>query len=400
MDNFIIGRQQILNRESDIYAYELFFRGNNLDVFDKYESTLATNQIITDSILEIGLNNIVGEHKAFVNFTTQNILEKTPLNLPKDRIVIEILENVQVDLRVIYNLREMSQKGYLIALNNCEPSQEYQQLLAFADIIKLDTLTMSEKRIRDIICQLKLYDIKILATKIESNSEYEYLRELGCDYFQGFFFNKPNLISGKRLGLNQFGILRLIILINNPNIEFDELVKEISQNLCLSYKILHYINSAFYPTLIKIKSINQAVAYLGLDELKRWINIVVLSSLSNKPSFVLQTSLIRGKMCELLVRLTIKDTSTYNEFFLIGILSSLDYILDIPIEESLRQLPLNNHIMDAILYRKGLGGEALNCVLNYELGNFDKISFCDLNKSTISKIYIESLCWSTKVCSI
>lgn len=397
MNKYIIGRQQILNRESNIYAYELLFRSNNFDLFDKQESALATNQIITDSILEIGLNDIVGKHKAFVNFTTQNILEKTPLNLPKERIVIDILENVQINLRVIYNLCEMSQQGYLIALNNYEPTPEYQQLIAFVDIIKLDVFKMGEKRIREIISQLKFYDVKILATKIETHSEYEYLRELGCDYFQGFFFNKPNLISGKRLGLNQSSALRLLIIINNPNVEFEELVKEISQDLCLSYKILCYINSAFFPSLIKIKSISQAVAYLGLDGVKRWTNIVVLSSLSNKPSFILQNSLIRGKMCELLAQLTMEDTRTYSECFLIGTLSSLDFVLDVPIENVLAQLPLHERITDAILYRKGLGGEALDCVLNYERGNFDNLVFRNLDQSTIGKTYIESLCWVKKV---
>ena len=394
MNSFIIGRQQIFDREANIYAYELLFRGNNFEVFNNHEAPNGKNQDITDSILEIGLNNIVGEHKAFVNFTTQNILEKTPLDLPKNRIVIEVLENVKIDLRIIYNLYEMSQKGYLIALDDFVFTEEWRPLLKFVNIVKLDVLAMGKNRVREAIAQLKPYNVKILAEKVETSYDYSYLLELGCDYFQGFFFNKPNLIEGKRIGLNQLATLRLLTIINDSNIEFDELVKEISKNLCLSYKILCYVNSAFYPTSIKIKSIAQAITYLGLNELRRWLSLVILSSLSDKPYFVIQNALIRGKMCELLAKLERKNIEKHSEFFLIGMLSSLDIILNIPLNEAIEPLPLSDNIKDSILYRKGLGGEALNCVLNYELGNFDKITFNDFSRSIISKTYIESIIWA------
>lgn len=396
MTNFIIGRQQIFDKNLNISAYELFFRGNNFDLSDDCEATLATHQVITDSILEIGLNNIVGEHKAFINFTTQNILEKIPLNLPKDRVVIEIQENVNIDSPVIYNLREMSQKGYLISLDNFSLTHKHQKLLEFVDIIKLDVLAMGENRVREIITQLKFYDVKILASKVETREEHKYLQKLGCDYFQGFFFNKPNLIAGKRIKSNQLASLRLLTLANNPDVEFDELVREISQNLSLSYKILCYINSASYPALIKIKSISQAIAYLGLDEIKRWISLVILSSLSSKPDSVIhiQNALIRGKMCELLATLTLKHKMPCGEFFLIGILSSLDNILDISLEEAMEQLPLSDYIKDSILHHKGLGGEVLNCVLNYEKGNFDKITFGNVSQFIVGNTYIESISWA------
>ena len=398
MTNFIIGRQQILDKKLNISAYELFFRGDNFDLSNQDEATQATHQVITDSILEIGLNNIVGEHKAFINFTTQNILKKTPLNLPKNRVVIEILENVNIDAQITYNLREMSQKGYAISLDNFSLTHKHLKLLEFVDIIKLDVLAMGENRVREIIPQLKFYDVQILASKIETSYEYKYLLELGCDYFQGFFFNRPNLIMGKRIiGTSELDSLRLLSIANDPNVDFDTLVRKISQNLSLSYKILCYINSASYPASIKIKSISQAIAYLGLNELKRWISLVVLSSLSNKPSFIVQNALIRGKMCELLTNLELKYEIQNGEFFLIGILSSLDIILDISLEEAIEQLPLNDRIKNAIIYREGLGGEALNCVLNYEFGNFNKIAFNDIPLFAIKNAYIESVNWVQNV---
>jgi EAL and modified HD-GYP domain-containing signal transduction protein len=396
MANFIIGRQQILDRKLNIFAYELLFRGQDFDLADKDDATQATNQIVTDAILEIGINNIVDDHKAFINFTTQNILEKTPLHLPKDRIVIEVLENVKIDLRVINNLREMSRQGYLIALDDFVFTDEWKPLVEFANIIKLDVLEMGERRVREAIAQLKPYNLKILAEKVESHREYDYLCELGCEYFQGFFFSKPNLVEGKRMGVNQLAAVRLLTSINNPDVEFDELSEVISQDVGLSYKLLHYINSAFFSIPTKIESIHQAIAYLGMNELKRWINILMLSSLSDKPPVVMQTALIRAKMCELLAKSIGQKT---DNFFLIGMLSSLDSILDVSIEEALEQLPLGDEIIEAILHGKGLGGEALTCVMGYERWDTGAISFSNVDQMTIGSAYIESINWATHVMS-
>ncbi|MGB4498179.1 MAG: HDOD domain-containing protein [Methylococcaceae bacterium] len=396
MADFIIGRQQILDRQLNVYAYELLFRGQGFDLNDREEATQATNQIVTDAIIEIGINNIVDEHRAFINFTTQNILEKTPLSLPKDRIVIEVLENVKIDLRVINNLREMSKQGYLIALDDFVFTEEWKPLVEFADIIKLDVLEMGEANVREAIAQLAPYKLKILAEKVETHQEYQYLRELGCDYFQGFFFSKPNLVEGKRMGVNQLAAVRLLTKINNPDVQFEELTEVISQDVGLSYKLLHYINSAFFSIPTKIESINQAITYLGMNELKRWINILMLSSLSDKPIVVMQNALIRGKMCELLAKSAGHKTGNY---FLIGMLSSLDSILDISISEALAQLPLGDDITIAILEHKGLGGEALRCVLGYERWDTGSIAFGNIDQTEIGNSYIESIAWATKVIS-
>jgi EAL and modified HD-GYP domain-containing signal transduction protein len=196
------------------------------------------------------------------------------------------------------------------------------------------------------------------------------------------------------MGVNQLAAVRLLTTINSPNVEFDELARVISEDVGLSYKLLHYINSAFFSIPTKIQSINQAIAYLGMNELKRWINILMLSSLSDKPLVVMQNALIRGKMCELLAKLVGQKTEN---FFLIGMLSSLDSILDISIEEALEQLPLGEDISSAILEFNGLGGEALSCVLGYERWETGAITFSHIDQAKIGEAYIESINWATKV---
>jgi c-di-GMP phosphodiesterase len=396
MTDFIIGRQQIFDQKLNIFAYELLFRGQNFDLNQKDSATQATNQIITDSILEIGLNNIAGPHKIFINFTAQNILDKTALKLPKDRVAIEVLESVEIDLNIIDNLKELSELGYIIALDDFVFSDEWVPLVELADIIKMDILEMGETKTRELIKQLRPYNVKLLAEKVESHAEFQYLRELGCDYFQGYFFNKPNTVAGKRIGVNQTAAIKLLTVINDPNVEFEELSKIISKDISLSYKLLHYMNSAFFGLPNKISSIPHAVSYLGLNEIRRWTNILTLSSLANKPEIILQNALIRGKMCELLAKLIGEQGE---QFFLIGILSSLDSLLDITLEEALKQLPLSSDIVASILNNEGLPGEALQCVINYEQWDVSAITFRGLNQKLIGNAYIESINWAKDVLS-
>ncbi len=395
MNEILIGRQQILDNNLNIYAYEILFRGSNFDLNHKEGATSATNQVITDTLLEIGLNDIVGTARAFINFTAQNLLEKTPLNLPQDRIVIEVLEDVTVDLRIINNLREFSQQGYSIALDDFVLTPEWIPLLEFADIIKLDVMAMPLSETLAIIEKLKPYKLQLLAEKVETLEEYETLKKAGCELFQGFFFSKPNIVAGKkRLSINQTAAIKLLSTINSLDVSFNELSSVISQDVGLSYKLLHYINSAFFSLPNKIESIHHAVTYLGLSEIKRWVNILTLTSMSNKPDALLQNILIRGKMCELLAEQYQQDP---NQLFFTGMLSSLDSLLDIPIDEALAQLPLTKNIAQAILNKQGIAGEILAYVLCYERWELSCASKHRITPVNVGDIYIQSINWTNKV---
>jgi len=393
MTDFLIGRQQILDKQLNTYAYEILFRGKQFDLSAQDGATHATNQVITDTILEIGLNNLVGPHLAFINFTTQNLLDKTPLHLPKDRIVVEVLESVRVDQSVVENLRELSALGYTIALDDFVLTPEWLPLLEIADIVKLDILAGSLKDTRLLIEQLRPYRLKLLAEKVETHEQFQTLNDWGCDYFQGFFFSKPNVVEGKRLGVSQTASLQLLGTLNKADVEFTEIATLVSQDVGLSYKLLHYINSAFFALPYRIESINQAITSLGLREIKRWLNILTLSNLSDKPSSVLQVVLLRAKMCELLAREIDQDAEM---FFLVAMIHGLDLLLDTPLEKALEQLPLSPKITDAVLHKTGAAGEALQYALDYERWTINHASFYGIAPQRIGAIYLESIEWWTQ----
>jgi EAL and modified HD-GYP domain-containing signal transduction protein len=395
MTEILIGRQQILDSKLNIYAYEILFRGSDFDLNQKEGATSATNQVITDTILEIGLNEVVGSDKAFINFTAQNLLEKTPLHLPKDRIVIEVLEDVIVDLRMINQIKEFSEQGYMIALDDFVFTPEWIPLIEMADIIKLDVMAMPIAETLATIEKLKPYNVKLLAEKVETLEEYEIFKKAGCELFQGFFFSKPKIVKGKRLGVNQIATIKLLSTINKQDVSFGELSAVITQDVGLSYKLLHYINSAFFSLPNEIESIHHAVTCLGMSEIKRWVNILALTSFTDKPDALFQNILIRGKMCELLAEQFDQDPS---QMFLMGMLSSLDSLLDIPIEEALAQLPMAEEVEQAILYKKGIAGDILAYVVFYEqwgLSSGDKTQ--RIKPDNIREIYLKSISWSREV---
>jgi len=337
MDNFLIGRQQILDKNLNTVAYEILFRGAEFDVSKPKEAYSATNQVLADIILEIGLQNITGNAKAFINFTEQHLLDKTPLNLPKERIVVEVLENVSVTPQLIQTLTELSEKGFTIALDDFILTPEWQPLLKITDIIKLDILQMPMAQTLELIEQLKPYNLTLLAEKVETREEFQILLDAGCELFQGYFFNKPETIKSQRQNINKTAMMDLLSAVNQTDISFDELGHIIGQDPHLTIKLLNYINSAFFSLPQPIDSIPYAISLLGITELKRWINILTLASLSDKPVAILQNLLVRARMCELFAEKMALDS---DELFLIGLLSGIDGLLDTELQEILMQLPL------------------------------------------------------------
>ncbi|WP_339642438.1 HDOD domain-containing protein [uncultured Porticoccus sp.] len=391
MTNIVVGRQEILDSNMSIHAYELLFRGQDFDLSSKDGSSEATNQIITDTILEIGLNNVVGNSKAFINFTAQNLLEKIPLYLPKDRIVIEVLENVAVDLRIISALKELSNEGYTLALDDFQMSSEWRPLLEFAHIVKLDVLANPLQETLDLIKELKPYNLTILAEKVETHEMFELFRDAGCELFQGFFFSKPNTVKGRRVGVNQLAAVKLLTLVNDPDVTFSELASIVSQDAGLSYKLLRYINSAFFGLRNKMESITHAVSYLGLNEVRRWVNVLTLATLSGKPGASFQQALIRGKMCELTA---LQCGEQAGNLFLIGMLSSLDSMLDIPLAEALEQMPIGEQMRQAILFQEGPAGDILNDVLSYERWELAHENLTCLSPEELGSLYLKSIEWA------
>lgn len=395
MSDIYIGRQPIYDRSLNLYAYELLFRAATDNRADFVDGDQATTDVIVNTFLEIGLDNIVGNHLAFINLTRAFFVGEHTISLPKNRVVLELLEDIEADEEVIAGVRRLAELDYSIALDDFIYHESLQPLVDLARIVKIDLTKLDRDSIREHVQQLRHYPLRLLAEKVETQEEFAFCQSLGFDYFQGYFFAQPKIIRGQRLPNNRLSILKLLSRLQDPNISPKQLDELISQDVAFSYRILRYVNSASLALPRKIESIHQAVVILGLQTIKSWTTLLAMSQVDNKPAELVVTAMVRGKMAECMA--SAMRAEQPESFFTVGLFSALDALMDNSMEEILTQLPLADHIAEALLYHRGVHGDILDCVLAYERGRWENLGCNQLGTHKIRNCYLEALQWASEV---
>jgi EAL and modified HD-GYP domain-containing signal transduction protein len=396
MSDIYIGRQPIYDRKLNVYAYELLFRAASDNSASFTDGDQATTDVIVNTFLEIGLDNIVGNRLAFINLTRSFFVGEHTISLPKNRVVLELLEDIDADDEVIAGVKRLSDQDYTIALDDFIYHESLQPLVTLADLVKIDIMTLSRDEIRQHVNALRQHPLRLLAEKVETQEDFNFCMELGFDYFQGYFFAQPKVIRGQRLPNNRLAILKLLGRLQDPNITPEQLEELIAQDIAFSYRILRYVNSASLALPRKIESIHQAVVILGLQAIKSWTTLLAMSQVDNKPAELVVTAMVRGKMAEGLAKAM--NAPQPESFFTVGLFSALDALMDNSMEEILTQLPLADHIAAALLHRRGIHGDILDCVLAYERGQWQNLGCSQLGTHKIRDCYLDALQWAGDVC--
>jgi EAL and modified HD-GYP domain-containing signal transduction protein len=394
MLDVFVGRQPIYDRQLDVFAYELLFRSGEVNQAGVLDGDQATSQVILNTFMEIGLETIVGTKQAFINLTRDFILRDYSDVFPAGRVVMEVLEDVAVDAQLIEAVRGLSTQGYTIALDDFIYHESLHELVAVADIIKVDIMALDRAALQEHVTLLRDYDVKLLAEKVETQDDFKYCKDLGFDFFQGYFFCKPEIIKGQRVPANRLVILQLLAKLQDPEADFQELESIIGRDVSLSYKLLRVINSAFYSLPRKIESLRQALLMLGTKFIASWVSIFILAGIDDKPHELMITAIVRAKMCELLA-LALRQRNK-EAFFTVGLFSALDALMDSPMQEVLASLPLSDEITAALLAHEGLLGDALRCVLAYERGEWDQVTCLDLDRVAITDAYLGAITWAAE----
>ncbi len=398
MDAYV-ARQPIFNRRKKIFGYELLFRNSTAKFDPTVHGDVATSTVLDNSYFNIGMDHIISGKKSFINFT-QNLLEqKVPLLLPVQDTVVEILENVKPTPNLIEACHEFVQKGYIIALDDFKYTPDLKPLIELAHIIKFDFRESSLEEIQSYMQQIHRHDgLRLLAEKVETHDEFTAAKDMGFDFFQGYFFCKPELIKGKEISSSQISLLQLIAEVNRADFDFSQLEKLITPDVTLSYKLLRYINSAFFAKAQQIASIKQALVYMGESEIRRFVSLVALSNLAKgKPDELIRAACIRGKFCELLaIEASAKVPS--GELFTLGMFSLIDAVVDQPMEKVMTDLPLAENIKSALIHRKGELLGYLGLIEYYEKGAWELMSrICaalNIEEAKLPKLYQEACRWA------
>lgn len=381
-----MARQPIFDKNLSVFAYELLFRNNSLvnahlsnpkplhSQLNEYDTEdQATSNVLINSYLTTDFEAFSGGKKIFINFTKHLVMNGSPTVFPKDSLVVELLETIEPDGPFMGRCRQLKKDGYLLALDDYVHARDAgNPLLELVDILKVDFLDNSNDQIAEIANYYRHRPIKLLAEKVETPEMFHFARKTGYEYFQGYFFSKPVMISGKNIHSSNKSYLLILSELYKDNPEFESISKIIETDLSLSYKLLRLVNSAAFYLPQEIKSIKQGAVMIGIKKLKKWILLLMLVDAGKKkPDEILRTSIIRGNFAELISTQTPYRESS-SELFLMGLFSMISLIMNAPLEEILKDLPLSSTVKEALRGHPNAYKKIYDLVLLYESGDFEQ----------------------------
>ena len=390
-NDVLLARQPIYDRNKTLHGYELLFRNS---VQNKAEITcndVATSSVLLNAFTETDFEEVTNNLPAFVNFSAE-LLEHPPFFDPEN-VVIEILEDVDINKKVIERILQLRKKGYVIALDDYALEPKYKPLLPHIDIVKVDLPATPPNKLQQVVSYLRQFKLTLLAEKVETPQEFKLCHELGFDLFQGYFLARPEIVKGRKMETSELSVLHLIAEVQNPDTDIEKLVEVISRDPMLSFKLLKLVNSAAFRRSKEIESIKNAVLVLGLNRVKGWASLLALSKLSNKPEALQETAFIRALACEKIAERL--SPNLRDSFYTVGLLSSLDAFFNQPLETILKELPIDDTLKKALTQHEGLPGLALNTTLNFEQSkldsiDWDKLASMNLTPSDINSIYYQA----------
>jgi c-di-GMP phosphodiesterase len=394
-----VARQPIYDSAMAVMAFELLYRPSPSDkkarVVDARQATL---DVIASAALEIGLDRLSGGQPVHINFPMELLADVPDLPLPPGLVVIEVLEDVRAEPRVVEGIRRLRARGHRIALDDYSPQISDPRLLEFADIVKLEVTHPPADELQRRVQELKARGLQLIAENVETPETFESCVALGFEGFQGYFLQHPQTFHAKRVPSSKLSTLRLVASLSNEQYSIDEVELLISQNVSMSYHVLRCINSAYYSLPRKIDSIRQAIVILGIDQLRQLCSLLCLQGFDDRPPSLFVNAMTRARMCEQLGRLGgAKDTGPY---FITGLFSLLNAMVGLPTQKLVEELPLSPAVSRALVAGEGDLGKALQCTRAYERAAWDRVEYGNLAPSLIRAAYVDALFWAEQARSL
>ena len=394
-----VARQPILTGEEKVFGYELLFRNGVDNCFTGVDCEAASRSTVQTSML-VGLDVLCDGRRAFVNCARDVLLKEYVTLLPSTQVVVEVLESVPADDLVIAACRHLKEAGYLIALDDFALPDMREPLLDLADIIKVDIRqTPLDRAAFELMARYGRFRHLMLAEKVETREEFLMAKKAGFVYFQGYFFRKPEILTAHEIPENQANYLRMWQAASQPNLDVTEIEHLIKGEASLCYRLLRYLNSPAFGFANEIHSVRHALTLLGEREVRRWIRLVAtLGAGQNRPSELLLSALARGRFCELFSSKTRHQNS---DLFLLGLLSLMDAILQMPMDQVLENVPVDREIRAALQGHPGRLSAFYQLMVAQESGQWQAVSELSqqlhLEEATVAETYWEAVHWAQQV---
>lgn len=355
-NDFFLARQPILGRDQHLVAFELLFRAAGEDDDAKLTDGAAATAAVISHASQLGMEQVVGEQLAFVNVDEVVLMSDFVRFLPAHKVILEILETVQPTEKLLARVAELKELGFKFAVDDVvEHSAELDKLVALVDVIKVDVKGVKVEELARLATSLKCTGKKLLAEKVETLDEFRLCMELGFEYFQGYYFARPVILSGKKITPSELGILRLLELVNS-NADNQAIESAVKRDALISLNLLRLVNSRAAPGP-QIESLSQALTQLGRRQLSRWLQILVYTSAgaqADLDSPLLQLATTRGKLLEMMsLHVRPGDTASADRAFTVGIMSLADALFSVPMADILDNVEVAYDVRAALLDREG-----------------------------------------------
>lgn len=393
--DILMARQPIYDQHLNVVAYELLYRSKDSlqnNMIDDGNS--ATSHVLLNNYTSVYQSGKLTKLPAFINLTKEMVKSDHIPELSRQHIVLEILEGMEVDDELISGVQRFVDEGYRVALDDFIYSPEFDPIIRMAHIVKLDILEMTDEELIRHVKILKPFGVTLLAEKIETQAEFEHCLALGFKLFQGYFLCRPQLVQGKQLNSSEVVMVELMAALADPNVTPATIERVVKKDPQLTFRILRIVNSSFYNLVRKIDSLEEAIVLLGISEIKRWCALIAFSDQTGKPEELTRHTLVRARMCEILAEES--NSMSGSTAFMMGVVSGLDALLDIPIENILEQVFLSEEIELAILMGEGDYGQLLTNVDNLIQGRWNSLSALQTDQA-LSESYLNSLQWVTEI---
>jgi len=394
-----VARQPIFDSHQKLFAYKLLINQISGSGPEEPNGDRATSSLLTTAFLTEGIEKIAGSTPCCISFTENLLLQQVAAAFPKNRLIIDIPADVPASAEVLEACRALSHQGYILALDDSFCKKERLPLLELANIIKFDCKVSTWGAIERTMHRLAPFNLKFLAERVENFQELETAQKLGFNYFQGYFFACPQSLRITEVASNKANLLRLLAEVNKPQFTIISLEQIIAADVAIAYKLLRYINSAFFSLLHQVESIHQAIVYLGEQEIRRFVTLMLIAKLTvDTPAELVRLSVIRARFCELLAK-ECRDQVDASELFLLGLFSLIDALLDAPMALMMEKLPLSARVKETLILRQGPFAPYLDAAVAYEQGRTEDcliaLGKLRVHRNKVYDIYLDAIKFST-----
>ncbi|WP_373739542.1 EAL and HDOD domain-containing protein [Jeotgalibaca porci] len=388
-----IARQPIFDRKLAVFGYELLYRRSMNNFYEGWDDTQATAELINNAFLTMHFSELTEGTRAFINFSDDMLIDEIPRLLPSETVFVEILETVEVTDELLEAIKRLRKSGYTIVLDDFVFSQRHLPLVDVADMIKIEFNKMNTA-VQKLILKKYRHKIKFIAEKVETREEFQDAMDMGYDYFQGYFFSKPMMIKSKEVSYLNINLIRILELLHHTEPDFEEIREVIATDLGLSYKLLRLANSVLIGKRHKITSVKRAMVQLGLLEMRKWIYIIMLKDfqmIENKE--LIKNCLIRAKMMELVAVTEGKDEEK-EDYFLAGMFSEIDVLMNRKMADLVAELPLKESVRTTLLGGDNQMKQTLDHLIEREK---NENSEQEKQDAELMVIYLEALAWVSDI---